>query len=545
MSKPCNHPRRNRPPPRDNHGGYPVRQTGNGQLIDPVLERYGSGRIVTAAEAEFAQDGDKTYRRRAEVLVDNGQGILCIRRKGYLLLPGGGVDEGEETEQAVIREALEEAAARLKNLKRVAHYRAEPPAGHPIAKGARGVDTQVFLAEHAGDWEGQHPDQEDFAFLPYRDCLAHLEKARKDPRNGWDETGHQIRVHEIERLMERPTKSVEEAPQLCYLEDDQQPNGIKKAFIFDLDETLRTWADPETSHVDPDGVQIMPHRREVLQALKGRGYRLFAATNHTIYSDQTGAREALTPQALRDCQVRTADDLHGLLEDIVWMSRYDETLAKPNPAMLDDLVRRYDLDPKECLYCGDQDTDRDAARAAGMDFLYARDVFGESVGANTPTTKQADAPVTIPRNEFLMMTPDGQLVVKPTGRRRYEFPHEGQGTRIPYTTPTRFLPPEGVPEPGVHGYQYNFMTGPAGPIPQGYEARDPQAVLKDLYGAMGLAENRDYQPIDRARAQAILRVIRAQKKRNPEGHTVTPPVTTPQVTPEVTPEVTPQVPAPL
>ena len=83
------------------------------------------------------------------------------------------------------------------------------------------------------------------------------------------------------------------------------------------------------------------------------------------------------------------------------------------------------------------------------------------------------------------------------------------------------LPEQGVAEPGVHGYEYQWLQGDQEEAP-GYEPQDPQEVLRSLYGSMGLRENRQYAQLDRGSAQALLRVMRARKPK-PEPSLPIPP----------------------
>lgn len=52
-----------------------------------------------------------TVRPSAYGLIDDGRGQLAVVRTSHgVFLPGGGIEEGEMPEQAVVREALEECA---------------------------------------------------------------------------------------------------------------------------------------------------------------------------------------------------------------------------------------------------------------------------------------------------------------------------------------------------------------------------------------------------------------------------------------------------
>lgn len=55
-------------------------------------------------------EGYFLYKGRYVVSTDSG--------KGYILFPGGGVDEGETPEAALLRESMEEAGVRIKNIRK-------------------------------------------------------------------------------------------------------------------------------------------------------------------------------------------------------------------------------------------------------------------------------------------------------------------------------------------------------------------------------------------------------------------------------------------
>jgi HAD superfamily hydrolase (TIGR01662 family) len=53
--------------------------------------------------------------------------------------------------------------------------------------------------------------------------------------------------------------------------------------------------------------------------------------------------------------------------------------CKPRPAMLLELMRRFDCDADEVVFVGDWETDRQAAEAAGVCFAWADEFFGGGV----------------------------------------------------------------------------------------------------------------------------------------------------------------------
>jgi hypothetical protein len=133
--------------------------------------------------------------------------------------------------------------------------------------------------------------------------------------------------------------------------------------------------------------------------------------------------------------------------------------------------------------------------------------------------KRADFAQFLRRRDTIRFTPDNRLVVQRLPNRRFRFLDTNTGKRAPYEDPVRFIPAQGVPEPGYHGYDIELATD-EGDVPEGYETIDPKEALKTMYGSMGLAVNKPYREVDRARARVILRALR---KRAPQQPTYTPP----------------------
>jgi 8-oxo-dGTP pyrophosphatase MutT (NUDIX family) len=135
-------------------------------------------------------------------------------------------------------------------------------------------------------------------------------------------------------------------------------------------------------------------------------------------------------------------------------------------------------------------------------------------------TKTADTAQTLRKQDVIAFTPEGKLVIRRGPNRRVEFLPELPGARpVPYEDPIRYVPAEGVPEQGVHGYDISLQTGETPNVPEGYEAVDPHEALKSMYGSMGLSANKPYRNWDRTRVRAILRLL---KKRKPIAQSIQP-----------------------
>lgn len=108
---------------------------------------------------------------------------------------------------------------------------------------------------------------------------------------------------------------------------------------------------------------------EMLRSLKGRNHWLAVATGKS----RRGLDEALT-----------AVDLHGVFDGT---RTADETASKPNPLMLQQLMREFGVDPERTLMIGDTTHDLQLARNAGAASI------GVSYGAHTPESFDDYAPL--------------------------------------------------------------------------------------------------------------------------------------------------------
>jgi ADP-ribose pyrophosphatase YjhB (NUDIX family) len=134
---------------------------------------------------------------------------------------------------------------------------------------------------------------------------------------------------------------------------------------------------------------------------------------------------------------------------------------------------------------------------------------------NVELVKEADVATFIPKKETLAFTPNGKLLIKALGDRRIELPGEVEGaTPVPYEQAVKFVPDQGIPEPGAHGYEYHLQQADV-PAMEGYEEMDPDEVLKNLYASLGKPQNKQYQALDRSRARAILRILKKRKPNLP------------------------------
>ena len=118
----------------------------------------------------------------------------------------------------------------------------------------------------------------------------------------------------------------------------------------------------------------MPGALEAIRHATRAGWHVFIVTN------QSGvARGYYTEDDVRDLLTWIGDQARmagGTIDDARYCPYHEEATVeayrrpsdwrKPEPGMLLDLVRAWELDPARCVMIGDQPTDLQAAAAAGV-----------------------------------------------------------------------------------------------------------------------------------------------------------------------------------
>lgn len=146
---------------------------------------------VSGTDAEEPQRIDhksspsQQLRPRSEIIIYNKDGILGIRKNGYLLMPGGGIPDGETPENSAVREALEEADAIVKNMDKRDVIETIFDPDNIISPGWDGERTHFFTALYGGEAKMNHPDKEAFKFIPFDEAIAFLDDLISDPEQSW------------------------------------------------------------------------------------------------------------------------------------------------------------------------------------------------------------------------------------------------------------------------------------------------------------------------------------------------------------------------
>jgi D-glycero-D-manno-heptose 1,7-bisphosphate phosphatase len=157
----------------------------------------------------------------------------------------------------------------------------------------------------------------------------------------------------------------------------RQPTA--KLYIFDADGTLRwTTVSGQPCPNRPGEWRLMPNVREILSTIPwGLGGPFLG-----VASNQGGVAlgyltkemayqliEATLVAAIGGVPPQTIIEMCVCPPDVYCECR------KPNPGMLLRIMHTLDIDPQETLFIGDLEIDREAARRAGVAFMWACEFF--------------------------------------------------------------------------------------------------------------------------------------------------------------------------
>lgn len=155
------------------------------------------------------------------------------------------------------------------------------------------------------------------------------------------------------------------------------PKFTGRGLLLDVDGTLRKTKSGEIFPRDPDDVELLPGRREVLQRWVDEGYRLFFVSN------QSGvASETVTKAAVDAAFARTVELLGLPVTEVAYCPHPAFPVGcfcrKPLPGLGVALIQRHQLAREHMLMVGDMDSDRDFARALGVRYVDAAEFFADA-----------------------------------------------------------------------------------------------------------------------------------------------------------------------
>jgi len=148
-----------------------------------------------------------------------------------------------------------------------------------------------------------------------------------------------------------------------------------RLIIFDADWTLRRCTvDKQPCPNAPDEYEIIDHARVLIREhyLDAKKYKLAIASN------QGGVEYGfVTMDVARKMLQQLALDIWGYapVELIKMCPHMDCMNRKPKPGMLDDLMYDTATEKNDTLFIGDLGSDKEAAEAAGVQFMTSQEFF--------------------------------------------------------------------------------------------------------------------------------------------------------------------------
>ncbi|MGD9046694.1 MAG: HAD-IIIA family hydrolase [Anaerolineae bacterium] len=131
----------------------------------------------------------------------------------------------------------------------------------------------------------------------------------------------------------------------------------------------------------PEELELLPGVATKLHRYAAWGWRIVIVTNQggVAFGYQTEAQAHATHQALLDALPVTVDASYLCPhhpEGTIGRYAIACPNRKPAPGAIQDALDRFQVEPQDCLFVGDQDSDRLAAESAQVPFQWAREFFG-------------------------------------------------------------------------------------------------------------------------------------------------------------------------
>lgn len=523
------------------------------QVLESLLQQKTAGEEREPQVDRHSSSPSQSLRPRSEVILFTRDGVYAIDKGDYLLMPGGGVDDGEQARDSVVREALEECGRQPINIHAAGTVEALWPkdSGNDFwdTSDFDGERTYFFRAVDAGDAGGSHPDREEFTVIDFDTMLKRLDELIEDPEQSWARRNNEERrrlVADAKRLARvkdnlRPLKQAQamEQPQQPMEQPQQQqvqlPTDMKRqegdpvVKAQDFVRQLAQGQQQQQQGPSPAQHAQAPQNQPMAQKMAQEGPQVNnrAGEEEAEAVEEMLSRESDTVPTMPQPGQTTEQPPAGQLAptDNQMQQQVQQSVAQKLAAMLgrvdqgDDVITnmgdRLNLDD----FREDVATDaHDTMPEATEQIAFAQEQPEKLTEEPNPEhqTKQADVASFKPMKQHLLFTPDNRVVVRRLPDRRFALPTEGRGRPAPYEHPIKFVPREGIPEEGYHGYDINLHVGDTDDVPEGFEAVDPEEALRDFYASMGLSTNRRYRELDRARARAIVRRMRQVRRRQEE-----------------------------
>lgn len=150
---------------------------------------------------------------------------------------------------------------------------------------------------------------------------------------------------------------------------------MNKAIFVDLDGTVRKTKSGKVCPNHPDDQEVMEGRYDKLWDYKNKGYKIVAVTNQggIGLGYMTNAR---CKEVLKDLD----NKMGGVFDKMLYAPAKPDAnhpWTKPNPGMIHAAAKDLGIDLKKSIMVGDRDSDKEAARNAGVKFHWAHVFFGD------------------------------------------------------------------------------------------------------------------------------------------------------------------------
>lgn len=156
-----------------------------------------------------------------------------------------------------------------------------------------------------------------------------------------------------------------------------------KLVCLDVDGTLGSPKSGGDFREFADDWEFFPGRIEACQKLVEQGVKLLTVSNQggvcfpwsKFSEEQITAALAETAKAIGAIASLVA--CSSTHEKALERYRFDDPRRKPAPGMILEAMKLADVEASETLMVGDRSEDEAAAKAAGVDFVWAKDFFGD------------------------------------------------------------------------------------------------------------------------------------------------------------------------
>ncbi len=157
-----------------------------------------------------------------------------------------------------------------------------------------------------------------------------------------------------------------------------------KLIIFDADGTLRyCTVEGQPCPNKEDEWKLYPGVSEKLSSFNWASPQDKQGIGYGIASNQGGVGSGyFTEEMAKKLLVNTFEEAFGFtpaegtVEMCIHVPYSGCSCRKPEPEMINNIKNLYGVTPKEILFVGDRDADKNAAANAGCDFMWAYEFFG-------------------------------------------------------------------------------------------------------------------------------------------------------------------------